>query len=347
MLGGRNLTGRRLQAATSTALRNPFVRELIDWAMTHQLADPRYRVESEAVKKYLSDGQDHLAFSYLLQTRWFREHGQRFSGDPACHRFQAMVFYFFGALFYHLGLTLRSLGGEADPVPHLVLLAGNGSQYLHWLTDLTPPRATSVFHASLGRLLLRGLDAPADAAVPRVQLTTEPKREVALGLVAAVPAGKLREEGAALQPVVGEAITARLSSSGQPRMLDATSRFAAHDLLEPDHVASLAWMSSPMEIERFHHALQAETRDLAEHGAQWNDIASGYRRFFGETLDPRSIQHTARTRLQYLANSGNGFRGSLFILEAATVLDRMMSTLFESDDPALPRERFAGIQVRS
>jgi hypothetical protein len=204
-----------------------------------------------------------------------------------------------------------------------------------------------VFHASLGRLLLRGLDAPADAPLPRVQLTTEPKREVALGLVAAVAAGKLREEGAALQPVVGEAIRARLSSDTELRALDATSRFAAHDLLEPEQVASLDWASSPMEIERFHDALQGEMRELAEHGAQWNDIASGYRSFFGEALDPRSIQHATRTRLQYLANSGNGFRGSLFILEAATVLDRMMSTLFEADDAAASRERFVGARARS
>jgi hypothetical protein len=308
-------------------------------------------VEAEAVEKYLKDGQDHLAFSYLLQTRWFKEHGQRFSGDPACHRFQALVFYFFGALFYHLGLTLRSLPrGTAttdDRVPHLVMLAGNGSQYLHWLTDLTPPRAGTVFHAALGRLLLRGLDPASEAPLPRVQLTSEPKREVALGLVAAVPAGRLREDGAALQPVIGEAITARFSSDVQPRPLQATSRFAAHDILEPDQVASLKWADAPMEIERFHEALHAEMRSLAEHGAQWTDIAIGYRGLLGEQLDSREIRNATRTRLQYLANSGNGFRGSLFVLEASTVLDRMMSSLFGSDDPGVTRERFAGARARS
>jgi len=351
MLGGRNLTGRRLQAATSTAQGNPFVRELFDWSKAHQLTDARYKVEAEAVRKYLGDGQDHLAFSYLLQTRWFKEHGQRFSGDPACHRFQAMVFYFFGALFYHLGLTLRSLprgSSETDQrIPHLVMLAGNGSQYLHWLTDLTAPRAGSVFHASLGRLLLRGLDAAKDAPLPRVQLTSEPKREVALGLVAAVPAGRLREEGAALQPVIGEAVNARFASAGQPRSLEATSRFAAHDILEPDQVASLAWADGPMEIERFHDALHEEMRSLAEHGTQWNDIAIGYRGLLGQELDRPEIQNATRTRLQYLANSGNGFRGSLFILEASTVLDRMMSSLFGGDEPGVARERFAGARARS
>src|SRR5688500_15429020 len=77
-----------------------------------------------------------------------------------------------------------------------------------------------------------------------------------------------------------------------------------------------------MEIERFHDAIQRETRSLAQHGAHWNDIAARYRSFFGG-LDVREIQNAARTRLQYLAQSGNGFRGSLFILETSTGLCRM------------------------
>jgi hypothetical protein len=85
-----------------------------------------------------------------------------------------------------------------------------------------------------------------------------------------------------------------------------------------------------MEIERFHEVLQLETRTLAEHGAHWNDIAARYRAFFAQ-LDQREIQNASRTRLQYLANSGNGFRGSLFVLEASTVLDQMMTELFAGE----------------
>jgi len=76
--------------------------------------------------------------------------------------------------------------------------------------------------------------------------------------------------------------------------------------------------------------LQLETRTLAEHGAHWNDIAARYRGFFAQ-LDQREIQNSSRTRLQYLANSGNGFRGSLFVLEASTVLDHMMTELFAGE----------------
>jgi hypothetical protein len=76
--------------------------------------------------------------------------------------------------------------------------------------------------------------------------------------------------------------------------------------------------------------LQLETRTLAEHGAHWNDIAARYRAFFAQ-LDQREIQNSSRTRLQYLANSGNGFRGSLFVLEASTVLDQMMTELFAGE----------------
>src|SRR5688500_2263425 len=333
MLGGRNLTGRRPQAVTAGAQHNPFVRELIEWAFSHQLSDAVYRVEAAAVRKYLDDGQDHLAFSYLLQTRWFAQHGQKFSGDDACHRFQALVFYFFGALFYHVGLSLRGLPreGEGDSrLPYLVMLAGNGSQYLHWLTDLTPATRPGAFHAALGRLLLRGLAADAGATPPRVQLTTEPKREVALGLVAKVQSMALDDDGVAHQPIVGEAVRAQLSSDSGTRALDATSRFAPHDLLLQDQVSSLEWTGTPMEIERFHEALQLETRSLAEHGAHWNEIAARYRGFFAQ-LDQRELQNSSRTRLQYLANSGNGFRGSLFVLEVSTVLDLMMTELFAGE----------------
>jgi hypothetical protein len=85
-----------------------------------------------------------------------------------------------------------------------------------------------------------------------------------------------------------------------------------------------------MEIERFHEVLQLETRSLAEHGVHWNDVAARYRGFFTQ-LDRREIQNASRTRLQYLANSSNGFRGSLFVLEAATVLDQMMTELFAGE----------------
>ena len=333
MLGGRNLTGRRLQAATAAGQHNPFVRDFVEWARAHQLREPTYKVESAAVDKYLEDNQDHLAFSYLLQTRWFRAHGQQFTGDDACHRFQAMVFYFFGSLFYHVGLTLRGAPGETESrVPYLVMLAGNGSQYLNWLTDLSPAPRGSAFHLALARLLLRGMNAPDGTAPPRVDLTQVPKREVALGLVAAVPTGQLREEQGAHEPVAGEAITAQLASDAAPRSLDATSRFAPHDLLQADQVASLVWNGSPMEIERFHDAVQLETRSLAQHGAHWNDIAARYRTFFAQ-LDAREIQNAARTRLQYLAQSGNGFRGSFFVLEASTVLDQMMLELFAGETP--------------
>ena len=130
--------------------------------------------------------------------------------------------------------------------------------------------------------------------------------------------------------MVGEAVRAQLAADGAPRSLDATSRFAPHDLLQAEQVASLVWTGTPMEIERFHDALQLETRTLAQHGAHWNDIAARYRSFFAG-VDAREIQNSARTRLQYLAQSGNGFRGSFFVLEASTVLDQMMLELFAGE----------------
>jgi hypothetical protein len=338
ILGGRNLTGVRLQARVP---ENPFVRAFARWAMDNQLS--AYPLEQAALKKYLEDKQDHLAFTYLLGTTWFREHGSRFSGTETFRAFQAVVLYFFGALFYYLGLSMRSLhvSGALDGarLPHAVTLAGNGSQYMHWLTDLVPNDGQHAFMEACAALIAAGADHDGRAA--GIKLTGEPKREVALGLVAQHdPSLDTTGEGPVQTSVVGEKLLALPGTHGV-RAVDATTRMSYEDVVEAERVAELRWDAGKLEIERFHDALLVQSAKLPRYGAHWTASTARLREIFA-TLDRAEIENITKGRLAYLAKANEGYSGSMFILEVSTILDELLSRSF----PAVPESGIgrAGIQ---
>ncbi|MEJ7811622.1 MAG: hypothetical protein WKG32_14515 [Gemmatimonadaceae bacterium] len=327
MLGGRNLTGQRLQAATQQDLRNPFVEAFVTWAQSHELPEP----DAKVVAAYRHDGQEHLAFSYLVGTQWFDRTGAQFTADPAYHAFQALIFYFYGALFYYLGLSLRQLRpgdpGRGTDLPHTVLLAGNGSRYMEWLTGLTPSVAQDPHKRALASLLAAGAGAGDAPVLPLVELTRQPKEEVARGLVARVPLGALHEEAAARTAVVGEAIAVRVGDEGRIKQFRPADRFADDDLITAAQIRDLQWSGEELEIERFHVALTTASRTLASHDGHRNGLAARYQQHL-RGLDARQLRAQTLNRLEYLATAESGFRGSLFVLEAATTLDRLLDTFF-------------------
>lgn len=335
LLGGRNLTGPRLQAGDADQRSNPFVARFVAWSVQHHLRD--YPDEMRAVEKYLADRQDHLAFGYLLRSRWYQKHGRAFSGDSACHAFQGLTLYFFGALCYYVGLSLRGIAERhsAAPdafVPAVVTLAGNGSQYVNWLTDLVPvgvggSGAFEPFARLLSRLLVTGMGLGSDVRGPEVRITARPKLEVALGLVAGVPPRGLDEESAEQCPAVGERVRMAVGEQREVRDFAPTSRLALDELLYADGVASLTWGDEPMEIERFHAALQREVGRLAEPGSPWLDTGRQVIRLF-ERLQRRELQQGAIKLLNFLASRNDGFHGSLFLAETVTVLTRMLDDWF-------------------
>ena len=340
MLGGRNLTGARLQAGDAEQRGNAFVAQFVDWSRRHHLDDsPDVR---RAVDKYLEDRQDHLAFGYLLQSDWYRKHGRTFSGDPVCHAFQGLTLYFFGALFYYVGLSLRGVaerrGAEASTlVPSTVVLAGNGSRYVDWLTDLVPVTAGASgvfepFARLLSRVLVAGMGLTADVRGPEVTVTPRPKLEVALGLVAGVPPAGLNEDAAEQCPAVGEQVRAAVGERREAKDFAPTSRLALDELLYADGVASLTWGEGPLEIERFHAALQAEVARLAEPGSPWVTTRRQMGGLF-ERLQRRELQQQTVQLLEYLASRNDGFHGSLFLAEATTVLNRMLDGWFVPPGP--------------
>lgn len=335
MLGGRNLTGARLRAGDSAQRENPFVARFVAWSEQHHLVD--YRDEWGAVQKYRADQQDHLAFGYLLRSTWFEKHGGDFSKNAAFHAFQGVVLYFYGALFYYVGLSLRGIAAQRGEevrtlVPSRIILAGNGSKYVDWLTGLVAvtPGTLAVFAPfaqMLSRLLVAGMGLGADVRGPEVQVTPRPKLEVALGLVAEVKPSDLNEGGAERSPAVGERVRAAVGTGHELRAFDPTSRLAADEVFNPGSVASSMWVDGELEIERFHAAFQSAFRPLVEPGSPWITTGRRVGTLLGAFDRSEIKEHTVRL-VDYLATRNGGFHGSVFLAEATTVLERMLDDWF-------------------
>lgn len=326
VLGGRNLTGSRPQAGDAGS-GNPFVTRFFAWARENGLPDENRKV----AQTYLDRDQVHLAFSYLVGTRWFQEgRGRVFTGQEIFHDFQTLVFYFFASLFYYLGVSLRSLPPREGglELPATILVAGNGSRYLDWLTDLVPNAGTeNVFTRALGRVLAAGALVESPDRLPRIKRSEAPKQEVARGLVARVGPGDLPSDDARTTPVVGESVTLSLGDAGETRSFDVADRFDSRDVIEAQHVHGMRWDGDRLEVERFHDILLTVVESVAAYGDQWGRAERLYRDFF-DGFRRSEIQSLVEGRLQFLAQLEKGFRGSLFLLEATVVLEEMRDRLF-------------------
>jgi hypothetical protein len=320
MLGGRNLTGRVLRAATPQQRVNRFVAAFFDWAVRNHLPQQ----DEEVIRAYLAAGEVHLAFSYLVGTRWFAEgEAAQFAAQPAFQSFQLVVLYFFGALFHYLGLSFRSLG--ESQVPHAVVLGGNGSRYLDWLTNLKAANPNSIFRTALARVLVTAAGA-AEERAPVIEISSHPKAEVASGLAAKTHTLPLDEAGAVRTPLVGEAVS--LGLAGGARSFEPISRFSSDDLIHPAMMAGLTWADGELEIERFHRSLVQTSRMLREYGGHWEDAPGRYEALFAR-LSTKDLREDTIGRMEYLATQEDGFRGSIFMLEVSAVLDRMLIGFFE------------------
>ncbi|MEP6620003.1 MAG: cell division protein FtsA [bacterium] len=331
LFGGKILTGQRVQGNTQGTRENPFVRAFASWARANGL--DANSAEGKALNKYLRDGQDHLAFSYAVSTKWFANQGRRFVTDPAFVRLQGQILYFYAALFYYSGLTLRDLRQKqktgSTGLPSTVIVAGNGSQYLHWLTEIVPA-ADSVFRTFLARIMAVSAGTP-DHPLPQIRISDSPKLEVALGLVAQASAD-LHLAGAVGESLVGENLSVHFSQGGAQTLTSV-------DRLRPDwsfaaaDVPSLRFSETNSEISAFHKAFLADLPSLVSYGAQWGEIASTYRDLLGK-LKLRELHAYVSSRLQYLAQLGGGYRGSILMLEATAVLEMTATELF-AGSPAL------------
>jgi Ethanolamine utilization protein EutJ (predicted chaperonin) len=328
LLGGKNLTGPRTQASSNEGITNPFVEAFVRWAEVNDLPDGARSV----VRKYMSDKQVHLAFSYLVRTRWFADgKASLFRATPEFRSFQAMVFYFFAAIFHYVGLSFRALppvaGTRGPRVPEAVTLAGNGSQYLHWLTDLRPGQEGDAFRKALSDVLRRAAGAPARGPVVKIVVSETPKQEVARGLVALVANQNLNVDPLADGPVVGERVTAQLRE-GRARVLEPTTRMGVAEKFTAERLRSVRWAEGKTELETFHESLLAAAESLIAQGGGWVELSDRYSRIFSG-YGAAGLREAVLKKLEYQVNLAGGYRGSLFTLGATAVLERMLNQLFE------------------
>jgi hypothetical protein len=327
LLGGKNLSGPRQQAAGREGLTNPFVQAFVHWAQANELP-PAHR---EVLEKYLGDGQIHLAFTHLVRTPWFRSgQASRFWVTLEFRSFQAMIFYFFAALFHYTGLAFRGLppveGSEEPRLPESITLAGNGSQYLHWLSNLQPGAPGDPYRRALSDILRAAAGAQPGPAV-NIQVSEKPKEEVARGLVALVENQSLTIDPLAAGPVVGEHLTVQLRGDGAPQPLEPVTRLGLADGFTPDRLATLRWPDGEMEGERFHAALLRASEGLLPLGGTWAELPDRYRTVFSG-LGRSGLRDATSKKLEYLVSRSGGYRGSIFILEATVVLERMIDQYF-------------------
>jgi len=127
--------------------------------------------------------------------------------------------------------------------------------------------------------------------------------------------------------------------------MDVGARLGVGELIQPEAVASLQWGDETMEILRFHDAFRGEVQGLASAGAQWGVTSRRVSVLF-EQMDARRVQQQTRALLEFLASRNRGFNGSLFLVEATTVLDQMLDSWFPPLGPGTPATPQKAIPAR-
>ncbi|HEX8361783.1 MAG TPA: hypothetical protein VF613_16820 [Longimicrobium sp.] len=324
--GGRDLVSSRVRQAGVRGFTNPFVRAFAGWAAQNGLPGSQL----EPLLKFAREGHDALALGYLLRSPWYRGDGAlRFRESPEYGAFRGAVLYFFAAAFHHTGLLLRSLDA-AHPGLRVdaVVLAGNGSRFLEWLQREWGETVSNPFRDVLLSMLSSARGVP-QAKTPRVVPSIAPKHEVALGLVAGIGATKLTLAPDARGSVVGESVRIE-HPGGEPSRFAATSRIASHLKASGDIISGIRWESGPMEIDRFHAALAGAAREhLAGVGGPWPAFPHHLEHALRE-MGTEGIHQATRGRLEKLLRETGGVPGSLFMVEAAAVLEHLMDAFFAS-----------------
>ena len=324
--GGRDLVSSRVRQDSGKGFTNPFVRAFAEWAEKNGLPGSQL----EPLLKFRAERHDALALGYLLRSPWYRGDGAlRFRESPEYGAFRGAVLYFFAAAFHHTGLLLRALDGTHPELRlDAVVLAGNGSRFLEWLQREWVETVSNPFRDVLLSVLASARGVP-QSKPPRVVPSIAPKHEVALGLVAGTNATRPRLAPDARSSVVGENV--RIERPGAETVRHAaTSRIAPHLTVTGDAISGIRWDEGTMEIDRFHTALAAAAREhLSGVGGPWSAFPGHLERAVGG-MGPEGIRQATRARLEKLLRETRGVPGSLFMVEAAAVLDHLMDAFFAS-----------------
>ena len=285
----------------------------------------------------------HGKFGYLVRHPWFDEHRSELLEEPWFRSAQVCIVYLFGALFFHLGTLVRAdqEGGGRYEAPSRVIFGGNGSRFLEWLSGFRPfarsrpaqdffiPLFRDLFETSLGGDLGPRLN---------VSVSTHPKQEVALGLLATEAdhvLGRSADGGAR------GARTAADDAPGSIRMLNPVGevvRFPSHaDGIRAEQQVTVSGQSGALfsfgtefetsMIRRFHDALlEGLGRPEAPH-RDWPGVRARVAAILREC--DRSFYVTAvRDELERRLWGNSRLTPSVFAIEVSATLRRLQAGLF-------------------
>lgn len=319
LLGGRDLVS---EPAAGMAQPGIFTR-VHEWAVAHGMPASLQRV----VGAYPSH---HARFSYLVRQPWFAQRRGELSGEPWFPAVQACILYFFGTIHYNIGLQLRSATasaqGELRP-PDLLFFGGNGSGYLHWLTEFrswNDASSRDAFGGFLQKMLEAGYGKPLGDKL-EIRTSSRPKHEVALGLLE--DAGSAMTQDVRTEPPVGEAVTL-------PGDQGATSTYEPEGMLPSAElgergVARLRYARpfDEWEIARFNAAFGQELGGLATSvDPAWRGIHRRFRELSG-SLNERFYYGQVMNALEEHLRKDDIGAVTVFVLEATATLRRLEQEL--------------------
>jgi hypothetical protein len=311
LFGGRDLVG----GAANDDVTPAIFSRIHEWALRAHLPNPMRRV----LDAYPTQ---HAKFTYLVRSPWFAQQRAALAGEPWFPSIQACILYFFAAIHYHIGLCLRTAVSADVQPPDFLFYGGNGSGYLHWLTEFLPWNVAPTrpaFSGLLQRVLEEGWGRPL-ATNLTILTSSRPKHEVALGLLEEEHG--IEGDRAPSQPPVGEAIQLGNAGEGIERRPDAM--LSSADLQERG-VRQLRF-SLPLterEITRFHKVFIDQLAGLgATVDPQWRDVARGVDQVL-RSLPEQFFDGQIREALATHLKRDDIGAVTIFVLEATAALRRL------------------------
>lgn len=300
-------------------------RDLVDglYGRLEQWALPKLKPQKQRV--LAAYPTNHTKFTYLVRQPAFIKGRAALTGEPWFAAVQACILYFFGAIAYNIGFRLRVLPLDGDVrLPNVIFFGGNGSTFLHWLTEFEPwqesPKLAREFSAVLQNLLEAGYATRLGHRLS-VRTSSRPKLEVALGLLN----GDAYPDfgNAAGESWVGEDVSlVGDNQRGHPSSYTASTTLSG-TMLSQYGISRLKYELpfSRWEIKRFNDAFAAELPKLGRRvDNQWLDVAERVKTLLGREFDERFYQDRVPSVLKNILAEDSDGTVSLFVIEATATL---------------------------
>ena len=335
LLGGRNLTGRK-----SDGTENTFVRNLIKTLEAHAVGNSQLTDVLHTAKAYLLSGQDHLAFSFLASSSAFDAKRQLVYAYDEVRPFKARVLYMFGALLHYAGLAISRLQeeqGSRFSGNISLAFAGNGSRYLEWAGLQYQSEGFKQFARSC--LLAGGAHGTHSVDVTQlglsketfVRVSSDPKREVALGMLSTYARRELsvsqsaeqehqevQKVKASVAPTCGEKVNFGADPESTIDVSDEMS-----EPLTDNNIARLIFPAEELESQRFSKTWLKSVKEIARGDAAFSQTLTQVN---DQLLSAKraDTEQDLRVRLAKRLGDYGQWRGSLFLVQVEAALEKVL-----------------------